>query len=118
MSQSPKTTIVPPSNPDSIFNTNSLKFVLVTNDQDLASMASNMALDTVANIERNVVWFTQPDWENLKQLFGGLPDEIDGVKAFVLSTKNKVADIITSNEIADYVRVGRAYATAGLEQYN
>lgn len=113
-----KTIIVPTADPSTVLDQKILKMVVVVNDSALVEMANNLALKPPTAIDRYVIWYKTPDFSELKKQYPALPEDLTQVKAFSLSTKNKVADIITANETIDYVRIDQSYTKAGLPEYN
>lgn len=118
MPQLQKTTVVPPGNPTSVLNEKIIKMIVVTNDSEFVEKADNLAINAPTAIQRKVIWYKQPDWQQLKQMFAELPYNKVDIKAFSVSTKNKIADVITVNEQADYMRIDEAYTKAGLAEFN
>jgi hypothetical protein len=94
-----------------------LKLVVLGNREPLATAADAMAQNPPTNVDRWVVWYKNPDMDALKAKFTELQDK-ENFKAFSLSTKNKVADIIKSEDLEDEVRVDEAFTKAGLKKFN
>lgn len=118
MSELLKTIIVPTADPLAILDQKILKMVVISNDSALVEMANNLSLKPPTAIDRYVIWYKAPDFVELQKQFSSLPDDLTQVKAFSLSTKNKVADVIKADETADYVRIDQSFTKAGLPEYN
>lgn len=118
MPQLLNTTTVPPEDPTSVLGKNFIKMVVVVDDPGLVTIADNLTINAPTPIKRKVIWYKQPNWQQMNNDFKGLPVNTANIKAFSVSTKNIVADTINANEEAGYVRVGQAYSKAGLPQFN
>lgn len=113
-----RTIIVPGGNPETILSQKILKMIVIVDNDSFVEKADNLALDKPAGIERYVVWYLSPDFDQLKKAYPDLPDNLSGVVAFSLSTKNKVADTIKSNEQLSYSRIDSSFTKAGLPEFN
>lgn len=113
-----KTVTHPDQDPDDILNQPVLKMVVLVDDLDLVDIANNLALDPPISVDRWVVWFKDPDDDDMRRRIPDLPPELKEIQAFSLSPMNKVSDIIYRKEKVDYVRVEHAYTKAGLPENN
>ena len=117
MSQLDKTLIIPEDDPNTVVGQPILKMVILGNNQHLAQIANDLALDPPV-VDRRVLWFKDPDMAALRHLFKSLADDLGDVLAFSVSTKDLVADYIRKGEQLDYIRVDQSYTRAGLPEYN
>ena len=120
-----KTTIIPTGDPREILSKQILKMVVLVDNEQLVQFANDMALYP-PQVDRHVLWFTEPNENELIELIKEFDPEFerefnigfDSILAFSLSTTNKIADYITSDEVIDLVRIGYSYTKAGLPEYN
>lgn len=112
-----KTTIIPDGNPNDVLGQPILKMVVLRENEPLAKIANDLALYP-PNIDRQVLWFTDPSEDELRDLFGNFDENINSIVAFSLSTTNIIADYIIQGEIIDHVRVEHSYTLAGLPDFN
>lgn len=94
-----------------------LKMVVLGDKQALVDTADYLAEEPPTNIDRCVIWYKQPNFNDLKTRYPELKNYPD-FKAFSLSTTNKVADVLPDNDQEDNARIDAAYTKAGLPQYN
>jgi hypothetical protein len=113
-----KTTICPDQDPIIVLNQKILKMVVISNNPNLVKAADDLAQVPPTSVDRKVIWCKNPNSCDLKKMIADLPDNLDGIQAFSLSTKNKIADTIKQWTFGDYVRIDSAYTDAGLPQYN
>jgi hypothetical protein len=113
-----KTIQIPPASAETVIGKPIIKMVVLGNYPDVVEKANNLALEPPTEVDRWVLWFKQPNESELNVLFPNLPDDISSIVAFSLSTQNRVADTITTQEEADYVRIDQAYTKAGLPGFN
>jgi hypothetical protein len=112
-----KTVIHPDTDPESKLQEPVLKMVILGNKTELVATADYLAEEPPTEVDRWVIWYKNPDMKALKKKFPVLKN-MPEFKAFSLSTINKVADVITVNDLEDELRVEKAYTKAGLRQYN
>jgi hypothetical protein len=117
MSPLKKTTIVPDGNPKEVLNKKILKMIVLRDNTKLAEFANELAIYP-PNIERWVIWFKNPDENEIVKLFGNLDKDFNKIAGFSLSAKNEIANYILVNELIDILRVEEAYTDAGLPNYN
>jgi hypothetical protein len=113
-----KTTIYPDQNPNSVLSKKILKLVILVNNENLVVTADRIAQDTPAGIDRQVIWYKSLNDIDLKTKFPGLPDDLTGILAFSLSTRNKVSDLIRNWSDNDYETIEEAFDNAGLDENN
>lgn len=107
-----KTITVPPGNPEPTLHLqNTIKMVVVVNDENIAQTADDLA-QLPPIVDRQVVWFQNGLPANYQAEFG-VPDLATAV-AFSLSPENNIGDVIRRGEIVDDVRMEHAYTAAGL----
>lgn len=109
-----KTTTVPPDDPLPILGkTDTLKMVVIINDENLVTIADNLAHHPPL-ADRQVIWFKNglPVDYATKYHLPNLPD-MPHTAAFALSPDNEIKDTILVSETIDYVRVSLAYNKAG-----
>lgn len=118
MTYSRKTIICNESINIEILNETSLKLVVLNNFNNFVEMADSVAQQTPMGFERRIVWVKNKDIEMLKNQFSELPDEIENIIAFSLSTINKVAFILNKGDTINSPRIDRAFIKAGKTKYN
>ena len=118
MPQLEKTIIYPGNNPDPILEKSILKIVVLTDDLGLVKKANNLSLNPPTSVDRYVIWFKEFIANDINVKYPYFPNNLADIKAFALSTKNKVAKVIYKNESTDYVDLDAAFTKAGLPQYN
>lgn len=111
-----KTTTVPSQDPAAAIASATLKIVVLGNHPDIVDKADAAAQHPVI-VDRKVIWYQQIP-TGLDTIFSGLPAEYSNIKAFSVSTINKVAYKIIQADPADHVQIMTAYNQAGLSQYN
>lgn len=94
-----------------------LAIVVLGSNSELLEIADNMATNS-GPWPREVFHIEDPDFAKLKNQFPDLPTEITNVKAFALSTKRKVADIIDHTDEVSYLTVAESFTIAGFLKYN
>jgi hypothetical protein len=105
-----KTLIVPSGNPEPIFASDTIKFVVIGNRTSLVKIADNLAINPPFT-ERAVVWFVNGLPAKYAGMFGiANPGQL---KAFSLSTNNTVGATMSINDIEDYPGVDNMYHQAG-----
>lgn len=95
-----------------------LKMVVLGDSEEVATFASHLAEEPPTAVDRHVIWYKEPDHSALKLLFKNLDDNIEGVLAFAVSTKDIVADYVRAGEKIGYTRIDLAYSRAGLSEFN
>jgi hypothetical protein len=113
-----KTSTIPPASAETVLGMPILKMVILGNYPDSVIKANDLATDPPTAVDRWVLWFQLPNEGELRTLFPALPTDIDNILGFVLSTTNKIADILYKNEPIDYVRIGLAFTNGGLPEFN
>ncbi len=105
-----------------IYDEDVLVVVVLGEDEDSTSAvqyADKRAKAVVAGYERKVAWIRNRNIleTEIKQIAAGKKDiskeDLTKVIAFSVSLNNKVADIIYTGEIIDYVRIDYAFLKAG-----
>ncbi len=112
-----RTVINPPEDPAGILGKEALKLIVLGNREPLVEKADYIAGEMPLGVERYVVWYKEPSFDDLKEKFPELREHAD-FKAFALSTLNKVADVLDSDDREDYFRLDRAFTKASWPQYN
>jgi hypothetical protein len=113
-----KTTIYPDQNPNAVLSKKILKLVILVNNENLVVTADRIARDMPSDIDRQVIWYKNLNDIDLINKFPGLPDDLTGIMAFSLSTRNKVSDLIKNWQDGDYERIELAFNNAGLDENN
>jgi hypothetical protein len=99
------TTQVPPGSADAVLNLpNTIKMIVIGNDQELAKRADNRA-KLPPLLVRKVVWFSNGLPPNLQNQFAIQPNAV----VFVLDTNNVVRDTILAGEPTTNIRLEQAY---------
>ncbi len=117
MSPLTKTTIVPTGNPNDVLNRSILKMIILHETGDIVQIADDLA-KYPPNIERHVIWFKDPNENEIRELFGDLDSNFNEIAAFSLSTTNVIADYILRNEEIGFARVDEAFTNAGKIEFN
>lgn len=107
----------PGEDPSGILEMPILKLVVVGDRMSLVEKADYLAGEAAAGVDRYVIWYQEPELEELKTRYPELRGHTD-FKAFALSTLNKVADVIDGSDREDMIRLDRAFTRAGLPKYN
>jgi hypothetical protein len=118
MTELKKTTVCSNLDSISILDQQILKMVVISDNPTLVKVADDLAQVPPTSVDRKVIWCKNLNSHDLKKMIPDLPDSLEGIQAFSLSTKNKIADTILYWKFGDYVRIDSAYTNAGLPQYN
>lgn len=113
-----RTTIYPDQDPLPVMEEPILKLIVLSNDMEIVKNADNLAQSDPTSIGRWVIWMQQKDNDMLETLLNEVPNNVDEVVAFALSTVNLVADAILDSEEVDYLRLDEAFTKAGLPEFN
>ena len=118
MNELKKTIIIPGGDANEVVGKPILKMVVLGDNEEVAIIANRLAKYPPTAVDRHVIWYKNPSHAELKNLFSNIDDNIDGVVAFAVSTKDLVAEYVRSGETLDNVRLDQAYTKAGLSEYN
>lgn len=118
MSNLSKTITIPPASPETILGKPVLKMVILGYYPNAVDLANELAIEPPTSTDRWVLWFPQPESDQIRTLFPSLQNNYSSLLGFVLSTTNKIADLLLVNETIDTVRIDQAYTQGGLPQYN
>ena len=115
-----KTTIFPgEKDPKDLLSKTNIKMVVLVNDETTAKNADRAARHPLNDIvDSQVLWFTQPDFNEIHKMIPGLPQDLIQVIYFTLSTNNTVVNIVRKNDVYDEMTFRQHFVDAGLPQYN
>lgn len=103
--------------PSDVLSRLCLKLIVLTDDEELVSLADTIAQQEPFGVDRIVVWIHNIDTSVIRDQIPDI-DDLDNIIAFSLSTINKVGMIITSSSIIDLVELDSAFIEAGKTEIN
>jgi len=118
MSTLEKTIITTEDDLPTIIDKSELKVIVLGDKEELVSLLNAVSYYTPIGINRFVIWIQEPNRNVLKEMFPSLSKDIDNVKAFALSTKNKIAYSMKEDERESLFRADRLFIKAGKTIYN
>lgn len=118
MSTLEKTIVATEDDLESILDRSELKVIVLGDREELVSLLNAVSYYTPFDINRFVIWIQDPDFDMLKEMFPVLPEDLYNIKAFALSTINKVAYAMPEEESETLFRADRLFIKAGKSIYN
>ena len=118
MPYSENTIISSSSVPTEILAKNYLKLIVITQDEQLTSLADALAQQAPMGFKRIVVLINDVEPDLITAQFPDLPASLTNVLAFSVSTINKVACILKEDDIIDIPGIDYAFILASDTKYN